>query len=409
VGVADKIVLQASIGRRSQKHRSVYSSNRSARPSWIVLTGVTLESMLQLIWRGPCDLTRFENTMAFDAFISYSSQDKTAADATCAVLEGDGIRCWIAPRDIRPGVEYGAAIVDAIDQCHVMVLVFSSSANESRQIHREIERAVAKGVPILPVRIEEVAPTKSMEYFLGAIHWLDALSPPLEKHLHKLAETVQAMLKIDAGDGAPNAFVAKASKETEPSTQRAGNVKQTSGAAFALVRHARRTNWLLPAICGTALVVLIGGAGWLYHVGAFVPGRAHSPTPTQPIQAAPTMLRTEINSVESCGLIGPDGNGLDFSGVFAGGVVDAGQSGADVQLKLVRDQNSVRGSYFRAATCGTISGNVTGNRMVFNWNWKDSFGRGIATQAGDILSGTFGFRDATEGGGTLNLVLKRPR
>src|SRR5438105_3924672 len=127
--------------------------------------------------------------MAFDAFISYSSKDKTAADATCAVLESNGIRCWIAPRDLRAGEQYGAAIIEAIDHCRVMVLVFSSSANESTQIQREIERAVTKGVAILPVRIEEVTPTKSLEYFLGAIHWLDALSPPLETHLQQLAET----------------------------------------------------------------------------------------------------------------------------------------------------------------------------------------------------------------------------
>jgi hypothetical protein len=121
--------------------------------------------------------------MDFDVFISYSSKDKTAANAACAVMESAGIRCWIAPRDIRPGGEYGAAIIDAIDHCRVMVLIFSSNANESQQIRREIERAVSKGIPLVPVRIEEVPPTKSLEYFLGAIHWLDALSPPLEKHL----------------------------------------------------------------------------------------------------------------------------------------------------------------------------------------------------------------------------------
>ena len=135
--------------------------------------------------------------MAFDTFISYSSKDKTTADAVCAVLEQAGIRCWIAPRDIRPGGEYGGAIIEAIDQCRVMVLIFSSSANNSRQIHREIERAVSKGVPIIPVRIEEAVPTKSMEYFLGAIHRLDALTPPLENHLQRLAETVKALLRVD--------------------------------------------------------------------------------------------------------------------------------------------------------------------------------------------------------------------
>ena len=87
------------------------------------------------------------------------------------------------------GGEYGAAIVDAIDRCRVMVLIFSASANNSGQIHREIERAVSKGVPIVPLRIEQVLPTKSMEYFLGAIHWLDAMTPPLESHLQKLVDT----------------------------------------------------------------------------------------------------------------------------------------------------------------------------------------------------------------------------
>ena len=179
----------------------------------------------------PCDFDQLGHKVAIDAFISYSSNDKTAADATCAVLEGAGIRCWIAPRDIRTGAEYGGAIIDAIDHCRVMVLVFSSNANASQQIHREIERAVSKGVPILPVRIEEVTPTKSMEYFLGAIHWLDALSPSLEQHLHKLSDTVKAMLKADAmpGDGSGSDLqkpsVAAAVGAVELPTQRAEQVK----------------------------------------------------------------------------------------------------------------------------------------------------------------------------------------
>jgi hypothetical protein len=57
--------------------------------------------------------------MAFDVFISYSTKDKLAADATCAALEAAGVRCWIAPRDIMPGAEWGAAIVKALDHCRV--------------------------------------------------------------------------------------------------------------------------------------------------------------------------------------------------------------------------------------------------------------------------------------------------
>ena len=140
--------------------------------------------------------------MAFDAFISYSSKDKTTADAACAGLESAGVRCWIAPRDIRAGTEYAAGIVEGIDTCRIMVLIFSSSANASPQIRREIERAVSKGLTIVPFRIEDIAPTKAMEYYLGSIHWLDALTPPLSKHLGQLVEQVRANLQVDAAGSA---------------------------------------------------------------------------------------------------------------------------------------------------------------------------------------------------------------
>jgi hypothetical protein len=131
----------------------------------------------------------------FDVFISYSTKDKTISDATCAALESAGIRCWIAPRDITPGMEWGEAIVDAIDNCCVFVLIFSSNANDSPQIHRETERAVNRGIPVLPLRIEDIVPTKAMAYFVDSVHWLDAMTPPLEDHLTRLAQSIRALLE----------------------------------------------------------------------------------------------------------------------------------------------------------------------------------------------------------------------
>jgi endo-1,4-beta-xylanase len=235
--------------------------------------------------------------MAFDAFISYSSQDKAAADVACGVLEGAGVRCWIAPRDIRTGAEYGAAIIDAIDHCRVMVLVFSSSANASRQIHREIERAVSKGVPIMPVRIEEVTPTKSMEYFLGAIHWMDALTPPLEQHLHKLAETVKAMLKIEEKanrkpasgaaipKGTPEAIAPAASALTTPT-----ELPKSPGGAVGASEPSRR-RWLVPAICAAAFIGLLVGGCLLYRFIPASPTNMAAPSPVQTGEGAPTTLR----------------------------------------------------------------------------------------------------------------------
>jgi tetratricopeptide (TPR) repeat protein len=137
--------------------------------------------------------------MAHDVFISYSAKDKTTADAICASLEANGIRAWIAPRDVMPGSEWGEAIIEAIEQTQIMVLVFSASSNTSPQIKREIERAVNKGVPVVPFRIDEVMPSKTLEYFISTQHWLDAFTPPLERHLQSLVTILQAMLRKTGG------------------------------------------------------------------------------------------------------------------------------------------------------------------------------------------------------------------
>jgi biotin transporter BioY len=130
-----------------------------------------------------------------DVFVSYSSDDKPTADAVCATLENKGVRCWIAPRDILPGVDWGGAIVDAINASRVMVLVYSAKANDSPQIKREVERAVHRGLSIIPFRIEDVPMSKTLEYFMSMPHWLDALTPPLQNHLDRLADTTRLILE----------------------------------------------------------------------------------------------------------------------------------------------------------------------------------------------------------------------
>jgi TIR domain len=139
--------------------------------------------------------------MAHDIFISHSSKDKTIADAVCATFEANGLRCWVAPRDVPPGAAWGAAIVDAIQNSRVMVLIFSDNANTSGQIAREVERAADYGVTIVPIRVEDVAPARSLQYFLSNIHWLDALSPPLERRLQEIAAKIKPMLEQESMAG----------------------------------------------------------------------------------------------------------------------------------------------------------------------------------------------------------------
>ena len=131
--------------------------------------------------------------MPYDAFISYCSEDKKIADAVCGTLEANKIRCWIAPRDVGPGRTWGSAIVEAIGESAVMVVIFSKHSNGSPQVMREIERAVNKGVAIIPFRVENVVPSQDLEYFISSCHWLDAINPPLEQHIAELADAILAL------------------------------------------------------------------------------------------------------------------------------------------------------------------------------------------------------------------------
>jgi ABC-type amino acid transport substrate-binding protein len=145
--------------------------------------------------------------MPYDAFISYCSEDKKIADAVCGRLEANNIRCWIAPRDVGAGRTWGSAIVEAIGESAVMVVIFSRHSNGSPQVMREIERAVHKGVSIIPFRVENVVPSKDLEYFISSCHWLDAMTPPLENHIGELAQAILALQRRAVA--APSEPVAK--------------------------------------------------------------------------------------------------------------------------------------------------------------------------------------------------------
>jgi YD repeat-containing protein len=203
--------------------------------------------------------------MAHDVFISYSTHDKPTADALCATLEAKGIRCWIAPRDIVPGTEWGEAIIEALQTSRIMVLVFSSHANSSPQIRRELERAVHRGLIVIPVRIENVIPVKSLAYFIGPIHWLDALTPPLESHLQNLAEAVRLLLSEPGQEQRASETEHLRVEATEPQGQRA-HVQPAAQQAFPThsPRAARRQRVVAGAAMVLGLVLLAGSGGWYW-------------------------------------------------------------------------------------------------------------------------------------------------
>lgn len=261
--------------------------------------------------------------MAHDVFVSYSSHDKPVGDAVCAALESKAVRCWIAPRDIVPGQDWGNSIVEAISAARVMVLVFSRSANSSPHIKREVERAVHRGLVIIPFRIDDVLPEASLEYFLGTPHWLDALTPPLEAHLERLAEVVSSFLggATSQEPARPKALIATRSKRR---------------------RRFAATGTAALAAAAVAIILLARGGG--------APPRSISQTSAPVVKTVPTTNTTALTAAStatSSTLLSTTSTLLSTTGstALASSTTAAGYGAATTTLGVPLKQPAVAGSW----------------------------------------------------------------
>jgi hypothetical protein len=133
--------------------------------------------------------------MAHEVFLSYASADEEVVEAVCDALEERSVRCWLAPRDLSPGVHYAEGIITAINQSRLVVLVLSANATCSAHVPREVERAGSKNIPILSIRMDKAPLPPAMEYFLSQSHWLDASGGGWERHLPRLVEAAAKLLE----------------------------------------------------------------------------------------------------------------------------------------------------------------------------------------------------------------------
>ena len=135
-----------------------------------------------------------------DVFISYSTKNKNIADAVVSDLEENGIRCWYAPRDILPGEEWVTAIQNALEASKVLVLIYTSESNQSKQVMNEIALAFNHGLTIVPFRLTEDPMSSELEYYLTRVHWLDAVEKPLKKNITALREYVSLIINTPEGE-----------------------------------------------------------------------------------------------------------------------------------------------------------------------------------------------------------------
>jgi len=125
-----------------------------------------------------------------------SSASSAAPVATSGVQSWsfEGLRSWIAPRDIEEGADYPRAIMQAITAVKSMVVLLTTRAVESPHVLSEIGHAFSARKRMLPVKLVSSNLPPDFDYFLSTQQWLDASEGFTDETLKRLIEAVSGSL-----------------------------------------------------------------------------------------------------------------------------------------------------------------------------------------------------------------------
>jgi hypothetical protein len=228
--------------------------------------------------------------MSRDVFVSHSAQDKKGAETICGALEQQGMRCWVAPRDVRPGKSFPGEITRAIQQSKVMLLIFSRHSNSSEQVLREVQLAVDCHLPIVRLRMEDIPLSDDLRYYLSTPHWLDALTAPLSKHIPPLVAAVKELL----GPASEESGEPRPASSGSPATQPAIPAIMASTEPRASTRKMPMIVWAIVVLAVLAFTI------WSRLSRKSDPRSTSAPASqrTPDVAASPAVSATPIMSAE---------------------------------------------------------------------------------------------------------------
>jgi hypothetical protein len=204
-----------------------------------------------------------------------------------------------------------------------------------------VERIVHRGLPVIPVRIEDVLPAEALEFFISLPHWLDAFPPPLEQYLTRLAADVNQLL----GRPAENPTVSRARFVANGNVWPGGDERRPGQRWFAGA-----------AALATAVVLGCLLMGMAYKVGWFVESK---PPIAPPIPA--DQAKTPDAPVKGPTNVSRPTEGLEVRAVTPGSPAE--KAGLRVGYVLVRIDGQPITSY--ASWVGALT---EGHHTIVFWD-----------------------------------------
>jgi Tol biopolymer transport system component len=141
---------------------------------------------------------RLGSQMAGEIFISYRRADVAWAKLLHDQLKAEGIEAWYDAL-VGPGQDWRIATAKALQTSRIFVLLFSENAAQSSDIAKELAAAVFEKKLIIPVRLQNIAPSGAFLYELASRNWVNAYDN-IEAKLAELAKGLAQMVRSGAED-----------------------------------------------------------------------------------------------------------------------------------------------------------------------------------------------------------------
>ena len=114
--------------------------------------------------------------MSAEVFVSYSRKDFEEVQRVVERLRGVGVSVWMDEGGIEAATLWSEAIVEAINECKVLIIMVSSHSTDSPNVVKEVMLSSESGKAILPVYLEEAEIPVRLKYQLTGIQHLEAFS-----------------------------------------------------------------------------------------------------------------------------------------------------------------------------------------------------------------------------------------
>lgn len=192
--------------------------------------------------------------MPYDVFISYCTADPQPPEIA-EFLERNGVKCWIAPRNIAPGTPYARAIIDGIEEAQVVLVFISSASILSEDVLNEIDNAHRMKKTIIPVFIEDIPLSNEFGYYLNRNQWIKMYDDSIHQKEYLLSTLRNMLEKAPLAHGSDSSTKEGANKYNGTSFESSQSEDGENGFSFKAI-YKNKGCMVMVTMCVVAIIMI---------------------------------------------------------------------------------------------------------------------------------------------------------